>query len=104
MHQFARVGEHALTAAGSAVQRDVPPYVRCGGNFAHPQGINSEGLERRGFSSEAIEQIRVAYEVLYGSRLSFAEAKTAIAEQGKSAPRVQILAEFLASTVRGIIR
>ena len=104
VHQFSRIGEHAFTAAGSAVQRDVPPYVMCGGNFAQPHGLNREGLERHGFSSEDIAGIQRAYETLYRSRLSFADAKATISEQGKSAPRVRILAEFLAGTVRGIIR
>ena len=104
IHQFSRIGEHAFTAAGSAVQRDVPPYVMCSGNFAQPHGLNREGLERHGFSSADMEQLQQAYETLYRSRLSFADAKAAIAEQGKSAPSVRILAEFLAGTVRGIIR
>jgi UDP-N-acetylglucosamine acyltransferase len=104
VHQFSRIGEHAFTAAGSAVQRDVPPYVMCGGNFARPHGLNREGLEGHGFSSEDIEEIQRAYEALYRSRLSFADAKAVISEQAKSAPRVRVLAEFLASTVRGIIR
>ncbi len=104
VHQFARIGEHVFTAAGSAVQRDVPPYVQCGGNFAHPQGLNREGLEGHGFSPADIEALQLAYQTLYGSRLSFADAKAAISAQGRSVPRVRILAEFLTGTVRGIIR
>lgn len=104
VHQFARIGEHAHTAAGSAVQRDVPPYMMCKGNFAQPDGVNREGLERHGCSAAEIEELQQAYDTLYRSQLSFADAKAALSERGKSAPRVRFLADFLASTVRGIIR
>lgn len=104
VHQFCRIGAHAFTAGGSVVLRDVPPYVMAGGNSAHPHGINSEGLKRRGFSSEAIESIRRAYKTLYRLKLSFEEAKAAIAEQAKTIDQLKILSEFLASTERGVIR
>ena len=104
VHQFARIGEYACTTAGAAVPRDVPPYVTCGGNFAQPHGINRDGLERHRFSPEELEALERAYETLYRARLTFADAKAALSEQGKSAPRVRVLAEFVAGTVRGIIR
>jgi len=104
VHQFCRIGAHAFTAGGSVVLRDVPPYVMAGGNSAQPHGINSEGLKRRGFTTEDIENIRRAYKTLYRNKLGFQEAKAAIAEQAQSLPKLQILSEFLASTERGIIR
>jgi UDP-N-acetylglucosamine acyltransferase len=104
VHQFCRVGTHAFTAGGSVVLRDVPPYVMAGGNSAQPHGINSEGLRRRGFSAESIDQVRRAYKTLYRSKLSFDEARQAIRDQAQSVPEVAVLSEFLASTERGIIR
>lgn len=104
VHQFCRVGAHAFTAGGSVVLRDVPPYVMAGGNSAQPHGINSEGLKRRGFQAETIEAIRRAYKTLYRSQLGFDDAKLAIAEQASQVPQLQVLAEFLASTERGVIR
>ena len=104
IHQFARIGEHAWTAAGAAVPRDVPPYVTCGGNFAQPHGVNREGLERQGFSAAELEALERAYQTLYRSGMTLVAAKAALAEQAKSSPRVRILVEFLASTIRGIIR
>ena len=104
VHQFCRIGAHAFTAGGSVVLRDVPPYVMAGGNSARPHGINSEGLKRRGFSSEAIESIRRAYKTLYRLKLSFEEAKATIAEQARTVDQIKILSEFLASTERGVIR
>lgn len=104
VHQFCRVGAHAFTAGGSVVLRDVPPYVMAGGNSAAPHGINSEGLKRRGFSGEDIENIRRAYKTLYRTKLGFVEAKAVIAEQAQSNPHLRILSDFLATTDRGIIR
>jgi UDP-N-acetylglucosamine acyltransferase len=104
VHQFCRIGAHAFTAGGSVVLRDVPPYVMAGGNSAQPHGINSEGLKRRGFTAETIDTIRRAYKTLYRTKLGFEEAKQAIASQAQGVPALQILAEFLVSTQRGIIR
>jgi UDP-N-acetylglucosamine acyltransferase len=104
VHQFCRIGAHAFTAGGSVVLRDVPPYVMAGGNSAQPHGINSEGLKRRGFDTAAIEGIRRAYKTLYRSGLGFEEAKRAIADQVQETESLRELAEFLASSERGIIR
>jgi UDP-N-acetylglucosamine acyltransferase len=104
VHQFCRVGTHAFTAGGSVVLRDVPPYVMAGGNSAQPHGINSEGLKRRGFSSDDIEVVRRAYKTLYRTKFTFDEAREAIREQAQQAPPLAILAQFLDSTQRGIIR
>jgi UDP-N-acetylglucosamine acyltransferase len=104
VHQFCRVGAHAFTAGGSVVLRDVPPYVMSGGNSAQPHGLNSEGLKRRGFTPQALEALRRAYKTVYRSGLSLEEARQQLAEQAQAFPEVQVLAEFLATTTRGIIR
>jgi len=104
VHQFCRVGAHAFTGGGARVARDVPPYVMAGGGASQPHGINSEGLKRRGFSAQAIENIRRAYKILYRSGLSFEEARAAIAEMASQTEELRVLAEFLETTSRGIIR
>ena len=60
IHQYCRIGAHAMTGVGSVVLADVPPYVMAMGNTAEPHGFKSEGLSRRGFSAEAIGTIRRA--------------------------------------------
>jgi UDP-N-acetylglucosamine acyltransferase len=104
VHQFCRVGAHAFTAGGSVVLRDVPPYVMAGGNSAQPHGINSEGLKRHRFSAEDIESVRRAYKTLYRTSLGFDEARAAIREQAREETRLEVLARFLDSTQRGIVR
>lgn len=104
VHQFCRVGAHAFTAGGTIVLRDVPPFVMASGNSAQPHGINVEGLKRRAFSAQAIEQIRRAYKTLYKSGLSLEEAKQALHAQVEQCPELTIFVEFLDSSKRSIIR
>ena len=104
VHQFVRIGAHSLTAMGTILLQDLPPYVTASGNTASPHGINSEGLKRRGFSSEAIAAIRSAYKNIYKSGLSFEEARSEIASRAKSIPELAILSDFLAERGRGIVR
>ncbi len=102
VHQFVRIGAHSLTAMGSILLQDLPPYVTASGNPSEPHGINSEGLKRRGFSKAAIMAIKRAYKMLYKSGLKLEEAQTAIA--ASAAPELQPLLQFLAAPGRGIIR
>lgn len=108
VHQFCRVGAHAMTAFTAAVTQDVPPFVTAAGNRAAPAGINSEGLKRRGFSTEQIAAIRRAYKIIYRSNLSLEEAKVALAGEeaadAHAAPHLRLMREFLDSNTRGIIR
>jgi UDP-N-acetylglucosamine acyltransferase len=108
IHQFCQVGAHAMTAVGSVVLHDIPPFVMAAGDTAKAHGINAEGLKRRGFSPETIAQIRRAYKLLYRSSLTLEQAREAIAGlQQLPAPSVQAMAElggFLSQVTRGIVR
>jgi UDP-N-acetylglucosamine acyltransferase len=84
IHQFCKIGEHVITAVGSVVFKDIPPYVTASGYDANPHGINSEGLKRRGFSAESISNIKRAYKILYRQSLTLEEAKIALSEQAQS--------------------
>ncbi|MFN5445986.1 MAG: acyl-ACP--UDP-N-acetylglucosamine O-acyltransferase, partial [bacterium] len=75
VHQFCKIGAHAMVGMSTSLTQDVPPYVILSGNPAQAHGVNSEGLKRRGFSREAITAIRHAYKVLYKSGLTLEEAK-----------------------------
>jgi UDP-N-acetylglucosamine acyltransferase len=107
VHQFVRIGAHCITAMGTILLQDVPPFVTAAGNPAAPHGINSEGLKRRGYAAETIAGLKRAYKMLYRSGLNLDEAAVQIAaeaqQQGELAPMVA-LAEFLSVSGRGIIR
>ncbi len=104
VHQFCRIGAHVITGIASVVRQDIPPYITASGNPAAPYGINSEGLKRRGFSTDALGALKRAYKLLYRSGLSLAEARTAIETEAQTHPELKPLADFLAVSGRGIIR
>lgn len=104
VHQFVRIGAHSMTAMGTILLQDLPPYVMASGNTAEPHGINSEGLKRRGFSPTAISAIRRAYKSLYKTGLRLEEAQQTIATEAVSVPELEILAKFLAEPGRGVVR
>lgn len=104
IHQFCKIGSHVITAVGSVVFKDIPPYVTASGYDAQPHGINAEGLKRRGFSADRIAAIKRAYKTLYRSSLTLEEAKQALAEQHKECADLGILLDFLDIATRGIIR
>jgi UDP-N-acetylglucosamine acyltransferase len=112
VHQFCKVGAHAMAGVGSVVLHDIPPYVMVSGNSAQARGINTEGLKRRGFSTTQIGQLRSAYKTLYKQGLTFEQAKLALAAQIESlqlaepdsAKSVTLLADFLVQVTRGIVR
>lgn len=104
VHQFCRVGAHSFCGVGTVLLQDLPPFVTVAGNPAAPHGINSEGLKRRGYSSEAIAAIKRAYRALYRSGLKLDEAREKIAEIVAEHAEVAPLAEFIAQSSRGIVR
>ena len=104
VHQFVHIGAHSFMGIATILTQDVPAYVTVAGNPAKPFGINSEGLSRRGFSSDAIAKIKRAYKILYRSGLSFDEAKAEIAAQVKDCPELKLLSDFLNASTRGIVR
>lgn len=104
VHQFCVIGAHCFTAMGSAISKDVPPYLLVSGHMAKPYGLNAEGLKRRGFSSEAMQALRRAYKVLYKSNLTVEHAVQELRAMGSETPEVAAMAEFVARSERGIVR
>ncbi|MDR1647084.1 MAG: acyl-ACP--UDP-N-acetylglucosamine O-acyltransferase [Zoogloeaceae bacterium] len=104
VHQFCHVGAHVMTAVGTVILQDVPPYLMAAGNTATPYGINVEGLKRRGFHADAITALKRAYRVLYKSGLTLAEAREKLVEMAAEQPDVRRFVDFLADSRRGIIR
>ena len=108
VHQFVKVGAHAMTAFHTRRAQDLPPFVTAGGNPAHAQGVNVEGLRRRGFSSSRISTIKQMYRLLYRNGLTLDEAVTRITADASAdadvAADVQQMVRFLAAASRGIVR
>ena len=104
IHQFCKIGAHVITAVGSVIFKDIPPYITASGYDANPHGINAEGLKRRNFSPEQILNIKRAYKALYRNGLSLEEAKSELISMSRDCPEVSIMADFLNHSTRGIIR
>jgi UDP-N-acetylglucosamine acyltransferase len=104
VHQYCRIGAHSITAIGTVVLQDIPTFVTASGNTAQPYGINSEGLKRRGYAAATITRIKRAYKTLYKSGLGLEDARRDIASMTLECPELQLLADFLGTTTRGIIR
>jgi UDP-N-acetylglucosamine acyltransferase len=102
IHQFCKVGAHVITAGGSIVYKDIPPFVMAAGAPVQPNGLNSEGLKRRGFSPETLATLKRAYKTLYREGLTLQEALGKL--DAETAPEVAELAAFLRRAERGIIR
>ena len=104
IHQFCKIGSHVITAVGSVVFKDIPPYVTAAGYDAKPHGINAEGLKRRGYSANSILQIKRAYKALYRNGLTLDEAKIELAAMQNTTPEIGLLTDFLNISTRGIVR
>jgi len=108
VHQFVRIGAHAMAGFQTRLSQDVPPFVNAVGNPASAQGINAEGLRRRGFSDERIAAVKRMYRLLYRQGLSLADARAALqAQRGASKESdadLDLMMGFLDTAERGIVR
>ncbi|MBQ0756727.1 MAG: acyl-ACP--UDP-N-acetylglucosamine O-acyltransferase [Amphritea sp.] len=102
VHQFCVIGSHSMCGAGTVVLKDIPAFVMSNGNSAQPHGINAEGLKRRGFSSEAIQNIKRAYKIIYRQGLKLDQAIEQL--ELMTSPEIQLLTDSLKASTRGIIR
>ena len=103
IHQFCRVGAHAMTGISTVTFKDIPPYLLVAGNTAVPHGLNVRGLKRRNFSEQSIEALRQAYKLVYKSGLRLSEATEQLA-QAATNPEVRHFLDFIKQSERGIVR
>ncbi|HSP14221.1 MAG TPA: acyl-ACP--UDP-N-acetylglucosamine O-acyltransferase [Thermoanaerobaculia bacterium] len=105
VHQFCRVGEHAFIGGGSICTQDVLPFVKTVGNRpAKTYGINTIGLQRKGFLPETVEALQRAYRILIRSKLKLEEALERIENELGYYAEARYLVEFVRDSKRGIIR
>jgi len=102
IHQFVQIGAHAFVSGSSAVRKDVPPFVKAAGNPLKLYGLNSVGLERRGFTLEQRTALRRAYRMLFHSKLNVTAALAAIRENMQVEEHVETLVRFIEGSHRGI--
>jgi len=104
VHQFCAIGAYSLTAFGSGISKDVPPYVTVGGTPARAHGLNMEGLRRRGFPEDSRRVLKAAYKTLYRENLPLQDALQQLKQQAELHAELDILVRFLERQTRGIVR
>lgn len=95
VHQFVRVGPHAFVGGLAGVENDVIPYGMALGNRANLAGLNLIGLKRRGFSREAIHDLRRAYRLLFAAEGTLKERLEDVASEFGAHPQVDEIIEFI---------
>ena len=108
VHQFTRIGAHAMAGFASHISQDVPPFMMVDGNPLAVRGLNLEGLRRRGFSAARVAALKQAYRLLYRQGLTLEAALSAMAELPQLHPEAEgdiaLLCDFIAASQRGIAR
>jgi len=105
VHQFCRVGRHAMIGGYSVVTQDVLPYsLTVSDRPIKVYGANRTGLERRGFPAATIESLQKAFRLLTRSGLNTSQALERIRQEVPACPEIQELLEFIAASQRGVVK
>jgi UDP-N-acetylglucosamine acyltransferase len=107
VHQFCRIGEHAFIGGHTVITQDVLPFSRTSAaRETHAYGVNSVGLERKGFSKDSVRRLQKAFRLLLNSGMNTSQAVEKMREENaeNSDPNVTKLIEFVASSERGVIK
>lgn len=104
VHQFCRIGSHALVGGCTKIVQDVPPFFIADGNPAEVRSVNLVGLQRRGFSEERIIILRKALRLLYNPKRNTSQALEDLENELGSHDDVQVLLQYVRASRRGIIR
>ena len=102
VHQFARIGRHAFIGGCSRISKDVPPFVRAVGNPIKLYGLNSVGLQRRGFKDDVIAEIKKAYRLFFNSDKNVSQALEQARAELHGYEEVQQMIAFVEASGRGV--
>ncbi|MFP4416458.1 MAG: acyl-ACP--UDP-N-acetylglucosamine O-acyltransferase [Fibrobacterota bacterium] len=106
IHQFCRVGDYAFIQAGTRLVKDVLPFAMIGGDPADPKvvGVNTVGLQRRGFDSDRRNRIRRAYRILFKKAETVEDGVRQIEEMYPDDSDIKSIISFVKNSERGIAR
>jgi len=104
VHQYCTIGAHSFLAKATYITKDVLPYLMISGYSATTCGLNTEGLKRRGFSTEDIENLRRAYKIIFRKGLTVQQAKVELHELLPQCDAIRPLLDALNNSTRGIVR
>ncbi len=103
-HQFVRIGAYAFIGGMTAVDRDIPPFMLAAGNRVKLYGPNRKGLSRQSFAREDVEDLKIAYRIIWRESKSFEEGISRVRNELRSSKMIELLLAFFENTKRGIIR
>jgi UDP-N-acetylglucosamine acyltransferase len=101
-HQFVRIGAHSFVGGCSRVAQDVPPFLKAVGNPVKLYGLNSVGLQRRGFDAETLRELKRAYRLLFRSELNVSQALERARAEIEMRPEVERFLRFIEESQRGV--
>lgn len=104
VHQFSHIGSHVMIQGGSKINKDIPPYVIAAREPIAYCGINSVGLNRRGFTPEQIHTIQEAYRLIYQGGMIVSQALDTIEATMPQTPERDAILHFIRNSKRGIVR
>lgn len=102
IHQFVRIGPHAFVGGGSRVSKDIPPYVKAAGSPVQLYGLNSVGLQRRGFSEDVRRELKRAYRLFFASSYNTSQALARAREELRDLPEIETFLTFFEASERGV--
>lgn len=103
VHQYCKIGSFSMSAAHTALFKDVPAFIMTSGNPAGVHGMNFEGMRRRGYTPKLISKLKQCYKIIYRQGLRIAEAIDRL-ESMEPLPEIRLLVDSLKSSTRGITR
>lgn len=104
VHQFSRIGSHVMIQGGSRINKDIPPYIIAAREPIAYCGINSVGLNRRGFSPEQIHTIQEVYRMIYQDGMIVSKALEEIEKTIPQSEERDTILNFVRNSERGIVR
>lgn len=102
IHQFARIGCHAFVGGASAVRKDIPPFVKAAGSPMQLYGLNSVGLQRRGFDEEVRRELKRAYRLFFASSYNTSQALARARDELRALPEIETFLAFFEASERGV--
>lgn len=103
VHQFCRIGSYVMVSGGTGCSQDVPPYSIVGRHPAAYCGLNLVGLKRRGFTTDTINTLHAAYNILFNTSGLFAERIQMMKDSFPDSKEVAYIIDFLTTSKRGFI-
>ena len=104
VHQFSHIGAHVMIQGGSRVNKDIPPYVIAAREPIQYCGINSVGLNRRGFTREQINAIQDTYRLIYSPLYNTTQALEHAVMELPESPERDLIIGFVKESPRGIVK